>query len=102
MFKNYVIGAALLCGAFLWGWVDADAQSVITSFPYTENFDEVEAYSLPEGWVAEGDALFEAQPAWDWGAKADTGTQLLVAFSQTGNESHYRLFAVKGGSCSCL
>ena len=36
MFKNYVIGAALLCGAFLWGWVDADAQSVITSFPSGE------------------------------------------------------------------
>ena len=88
MFKNYVIGAALLCGAFLWGWVDADAQSVITSFPYTENFDEVEAYSLPEGWVAEGDALFEAQPALDWGAQADTGTQLLVAFSQTGNRQN--------------
>ena len=54
MRKKLFVGAALLCSALLWGGESTVAQTVVSSYPYEENFDDTEAGGIPEGWVVEG------------------------------------------------
>ena len=54
MRKKLFVGAALLCSALLWGGESTVAQTVVSSYPYEENFDDTETGGIPEGWVVEG------------------------------------------------
>lgn len=47
MRKKLFVGAALLCSALLWGGVSTVAQTVVSSYPYEENFDDTETGGIP-------------------------------------------------------
>ena len=86
MRKKLFVGAALLCSALLWGGESTVAQTVVSSYPYEENFDDTEAGGIPEGWVVEGTegggdyyVPFSVQPGLDYGKFPTTGDNVLVS-----------------------
>ena len=86
MRKKLFVGAALLCSALLWGGVSTVAQTVVSSYPYEENFDDTETGGIPEGWVVEGTegggdyyVPFSVQPGLDYGKFPTTGDNVLVS-----------------------
>lgn len=60
---------------------------VITTFPYTENFDEASEGGMPTGWTAVGDYTFTVQPYYNYGVDpAQSGNQFIVSgYPQTSN-----------------
>ena len=53
---------------------------VITTFPYTENFDEASEGGMPTGWTAVGVYTFTVQPYYNYGVDpAQSGNQFIVS-----------------------